>query len=152
MSLTNRPGLSRRKIVGGLSVAGLAATGTMLYRSAPRFWNQYYREWSRPIALPAHVPDPKAWPDAGLHGAWLGHSTTLLKIDGFTILTDPVFSDRAGIGLGPVTLGIKRLVAPPLQMPELPKPDLILISHAHMDHFDIPSLRARTRSVPRDPR
>ena len=65
----------------------------------------------------------------------------LLKIDGVTILTDPVFSKRAGIGLGPVTLGIKRIVDPALAIAELPKIDVVLLSHAHMDHFDIPSLR-----------
>jgi L-ascorbate metabolism protein UlaG (beta-lactamase superfamily) len=65
----------------------------------------------------------------------------LLKIDGFTILTDPVFSDRAGLNVGPVTLGVKRLVEPALAIENLPSVDLILLSHAHMDHWDIPSLR-----------
>ena len=65
----------------------------------------------------------------------------LLKIDGITVLTDPVFSTRIGIGLGPVTLGLKRIVAPALQPAELPRIDVILLSHAHMDHFDIRSLR-----------
>jgi L-ascorbate metabolism protein UlaG (beta-lactamase superfamily) len=93
--------------------------------------------------LPAtHRPDPGAWPDTGLQAAWLGHTTVLLKVDGVTILTDPVFSKRAGIGLGPLTLGIKRLVAPALGIAELPKIDVVLLSHAHMDHFDVPSLRA----------
>jgi L-ascorbate metabolism protein UlaG (beta-lactamase superfamily) len=65
----------------------------------------------------------------------------LLKIDGVTILTDPVFSRRVGLRLGPVTLGIKRLVEPALPIKELPQIDLLLLSHAHMDHFDIRSLR-----------
>ena len=65
----------------------------------------------------------------------------LLKIDGVTLITDPVFSARAGIGIGPVTLGLKRLVAPALTIAELPKIDVVLLSHAHMDHFDIRSLR-----------
>lgn len=86
-------------------------------------------------------PDPHRWPDHGLFAAWLGHSTVLLKIDGFTILTDPVFSTRAGIRMGPVTLGIKRLVAPALAPERLPRIDLLLLSHAHMDHMDLPSLR-----------
>jgi L-ascorbate metabolism protein UlaG (beta-lactamase superfamily) len=80
------------------------------------------------------------WPDEGLHAAWLGHSTVLLKIDGVTILTDPVFSRRIGLNFGPVTIGIKRLVEPALRLKQVPRPDLILLSHAHMDHFDIPSL------------
>jgi L-ascorbate metabolism protein UlaG (beta-lactamase superfamily) len=65
----------------------------------------------------------------------------LLKVDGFTILTDPVFSVRAGISVGPMTLGIKRLVEPAAALEELPQVDLVLLSHAHMDHFDLPSLR-----------
>jgi L-ascorbate metabolism protein UlaG (beta-lactamase superfamily) len=77
-----------------------------------------------------------------LHAAWLGHSTVLLKIDGVLIVTDPVFSARVGLNLGPVTIGLKRLVEPALRVRQLPRPDLILLSHAHMDHFDLPSLRA----------
>jgi len=63
-------------------------------------------------------------------------------MDGFTILTDPVFSERAGLQVGPVTFGVKRLVAPALEADQLPKIDLVLLSHAHMDHTDLPSLRA----------
>ena len=92
--------------------------------------------------LPApNRPNPKSWTDRGLHAAWIGHSTVLLKIDGATILTDPVFSRRVGIGLGPFTVGLKRLVEPALSIKELPAIDLILLSHAHLDHFDIPTLR-----------
>jgi L-ascorbate metabolism protein UlaG (beta-lactamase superfamily) len=86
-------------------------------------------------------PNPKAWPDQGLFAAWLGHSTVLLKIDGTTVVTDPVFSTRIGIRLGPVTLGVKRIVEPALLPADLPAIDVILLSHAHMDHFDLPSLR-----------
>lgn len=133
----------RRALVGGLGVvAGAAGIGAAAYQAAPSFWQQYRRELRRPVLPPPHVPDPLGWPDKGIQAAWLGHSTVLLKIDGFTILTDPVFSEKAGIHLGIVTLGIKRLVAPALTRPQLPKVDLILLSHAHMDHFDIPSLRS----------
>ena len=82
-----------------------------------------------------------AWPNVGLHAAWIGHTTVLLRLDGFTILTDPVFSTRIGIGIGPVTVGMKRIVHPAADLTSLPVPDLILLSHAHMDHFDLPSLR-----------
>lgn len=82
-----------------------------------------------------------AWSDSGLHAAWLGHATVLLKIEGFTILTDPVLNERVGLNFGPVTVGLKRLVAPALETPELPKIDLVLLSHAHFDHFDMPTLR-----------
>src|ERR687885_2071823 len=115
--------------------------GTFAYRAAPAFWNQFSKEIGRPIAPAPERPSPRSWSDRGLYAAWLGHSTVLLKIDGFTILTDPVFSDRAGLSFGPVTLGIKRLVSPALKARDLPDIDLILLSHAHMDHVDLPSLR-----------
>ncbi len=65
----------------------------------------------------------------------------LLKLNGTTILTDPVFSSRIGLNFGPVTLGIKRLTEVAAPVSEMPPVDLILLSHAHMDHFDLPSLR-----------
>jgi L-ascorbate metabolism protein UlaG (beta-lactamase superfamily) len=132
---------TRRAWVAGVSAAGLGGAAAILYQAAPRFWRLYFREMRRPILPPPHKPALRSWPDRGLHVAWLGHATLLLRIDGFTILTDPVFSERAGIHLGPVTLGVKRLVAPPVSLRELPRLDLILLSHAHMDHFDIPTLR-----------
>jgi len=130
----------RRALIG--SAAGATALGVFAYRAAPAFWQQYSREVGRSILEPSAHPAPERWPDRGLHVAWLGHSTLLLKIDGMTILTDPVFSARVGLSLGPLTLGLKRLTAPALSQKQIPKPDLILLSHAHMDHLDIPSLRA----------
>ena len=141
-----------RRTVLGAGAAGLVGTGVYLYRSAPAFWDQYARELNRAVEPAPLRPDPRNWPDQGLHAAWLGHSSVLLKIDGYTILTDPIFSVRAGIHLlGPLTIGVKRLRAPALGIDELPPVDLILLSHAHMDHFDLPSLRAlesrRTRVI-----
>ena len=138
--LIGRKRLGRRTLLATGGV-GLVGAGALVYQAAPGFWRQYTGELKRPVAPPPHVPDPRSWPDKGLFTSWLGHSTVLIKIDGFTILTDPVFSTRAGIHLGPVTLGVKRLTAPALTVPDLPRIDLVLLSHAHMDHFDIPSLR-----------
>jgi L-ascorbate metabolism protein UlaG (beta-lactamase superfamily) len=112
-----------------------------VYRAAPAFWQQYASEINRPVLPSPEHPSPELWPDRGLHAAWLGHSTVLLKVNGMTILTDPVFSDRVGLSLGPLTLGLKRLTAPALSLARIPRPDVILRSHAHMDHFDLPSLR-----------
>ena len=103
---------------------------------------QLSRENARRVMPAPHKPDPVHWPDTGLHAAWLGHSTVLLKIDGITLITDPVFSEKVGIEIGPVTVGIKRLVAAALHGYQLPTPDVILLSHAHMDHLDRPSLRS----------
>jgi L-ascorbate metabolism protein UlaG (beta-lactamase superfamily) len=119
-----------------------AGTLAWAYHSAPHYWKRYSANRKRPI-LPAPArPWPSQWDDRGIHAAWLGHSTVLLKIDGFTILTDPVFSARAGVNCRLFTVGLKRLVEPALTLGELPKIDLVLLSHAHFDHFDIPSLRA----------
>ncbi len=108
---------------------------------APTFWRRVSQDLRRTVLTPARTPRIGAWPATGIHAAWIGHSTVLLSIDGFTILTDPVFSRRIGLSIGPVTLGFKRLVAPALPLSEIPAPDLILLSHAHMDHFDLPTLR-----------
>src|SRR5271165_664596 len=131
--------VQRRTLVGaGLGLGGLAA---LAYRAAPQLWQRVSADMKRPVERAAQTPHFKAWPAKGLHAAWIGHSTVVICIDGFTLVTDPVFSARIGINLGPVTLGIKRLVEPASTISALPAPDLILMSHAHMDHFDIPSLR-----------
>ena len=110
---------------------------------APLLWERYSRDRKQSVAAAPHRPRPELWSDEGLHAAWLGHSTVLLKIDGVTILTDPVFSRRIGLNFGPLTIGIKRLVEPALRLKTAAAPQhLVLLSHAHMDHFDIPSLRA----------
>lgn len=134
--------MNRRTLVGGAGLAGVAGLSTWAYRTAPHFWKQYTADLARDVLPAPHRPNPRLWPDTGLHAAWLGHTTVLLKIDGITILTDPVFSTRVGVSLGLLTLGPKRIVAPALEAGALPKIDLVLLSHAHMDHFDLPSLRA----------
>jgi hypothetical protein len=109
--------------------------------AAPAVLRRYNRQ-RRSEVLPApFTPHPKRWPDTGLHAAWLGHSTVLLKVDGFTIITDPVLSEKCGVGVGPLTVGLKRLVEPALDTGQLPRIDLILLSHAHFDHFDRRTLR-----------
>ena len=117
-------------------------TARFLRRAAPAFFKELSKEYSRQTAAAPLHPDFSQWPATGLHAAWLGHSTVLIQVDGFRILTDPVFSCRVGITVGPMTLGIKRLVDVAAPLDDLPPIDLILLSHAHMDHFDLPSLRA----------
>jgi N-acyl-phosphatidylethanolamine-hydrolysing phospholipase D len=70
---------------------------------------------------------------------WIGHSTMLVRMDGVTFLTDPMFSPRAS----PVSFaGPKRLSAPGIPLAELPHVDFVMLSHDHYDHTDIPSLTA----------
>jgi L-ascorbate metabolism protein UlaG (beta-lactamase superfamily) len=106
------------------------------------FYERVKHDFQREVLSAPMVPRFTGLPASGVHAAWIGHSTVWLSIDGFQILTDPVFSTRIGIGIGPITLGMKRLVAPAAALRTLPTPDLIVLSHAHMDHFDLPSLRA----------
>ena len=86
------------------------------------------------------------WPDDRLTLAWLGHATVLLNFHGSWVLTDPALESRIGIGRGWVKVGPRRLGRPALRPREIPRTDLLLLSHAHMDHFDLPSLR-RLREV-----
>jgi L-ascorbate metabolism protein UlaG (beta-lactamase superfamily) len=115
-------------------------------RAAPEYFKRYREE--RRCAIPAapFTPHPKRWADTGLHAAWLGHSTVLVKMDGFTILTDPILGARCGIRMGPVTVGLRRLVMPAVSRAQLPHIDLVLLSHAHFDHFDLATLRGLERA------
>jgi L-ascorbate metabolism protein UlaG (beta-lactamase superfamily) len=112
-----------------------------MYRSAPALLKRLSAERKRPVLPAPHRPRTASWGNRGLYAAWLGHSTVLLKIEGVTVLTDPVLGRRVGVRVGPMTVGLKRIVEPALRLTDLPKIDVILLSHAHMDHFDIRSLR-----------
>ena len=69
---------------------------------------------------------------------FIGHASFLLRLDGVTILTDPVFSERCS----PVSwAGPRRVRAPGLALAALPRIDLVLLSHNHYDHMDLPTLR-----------
>src|SRR5438105_14071175 len=92
----------------------LASTVEVARATAPEYWRQYRRERKRPILAAPYTPDRTRWRDTGLYAAWLGHSTVLIKVDGFTILTDPILGSRCGVRVGPMTVGLKRLVAPAL--------------------------------------
>jgi L-ascorbate metabolism protein UlaG (beta-lactamase superfamily) len=100
--------------------------------------------------LPAapHRPEPRSWTDDRLTAAWLGHATVLLNFLGTWIVTDPALEPRVGIGRGLAKLGPRRLVAPALRARDLPPLDLVLLSHAHMDHTDLGTLRSIRRDVP----
>jgi L-ascorbate metabolism protein UlaG (beta-lactamase superfamily) len=110
-----------------------------------RWLGHLFREWTmetwRPLAPASVKPEPGKWSDAQVTLAWIGHSTVLINFFGVTILTDPVLFLRVGIRLPGFTIGPKRLTAPALSFDELPKVDLILLSHAHFDHLDLRTLR-----------
>ena len=62
---------------------------------------------------------------------WIGHSTFLIKKDGITILTDPVFSDRASPFRN---IGPKRLIPPAIPLDKIPNIDFVTVSHNNYDH------------------
>jgi L-ascorbate metabolism protein UlaG (beta-lactamase superfamily) len=78
-------------------------------------------------------------PATGLRVTWLGHSSTLVEIDGHRVLTDPMWSERAS-PLG--WAGPRRWYVPPIALGELPPVDAVVISHDHYDHLDQPTLTA----------
>ena len=70
---------------------------------------------------------------SGLRVTWLGHSSVLIEIDGVTALTDPLWSERAS----PLSwVGPKRWYPSPVALSELPRIDVVMISHDHYDHLD----------------
>jgi L-ascorbate metabolism protein UlaG (beta-lactamase superfamily) len=101
------------------------------------------KPWPPQPPDPAPTGDPHQPPPLG--GAavtFIGHSTFLIRLAGLTILTDPVFSERCS----PVSwAGPKRARPPGRALRDLPKVDLLLVSHNHYDHMDLPSLRAIRR-------
>jgi len=83
---------------------------------------------------------------SGLRATWLGHSTVLIEIDGWRVLTDPVWGPRASPSR---FLGPKRFQPAPVALRELPPLDAVIVSHDHYDHLDYTTMRLmRKASVP----
>jgi len=70
--------------------------------------------------------------------AWLGHACFAIRLGGKLVLTDPYLGDVAG----PFGLGPRRFLPPALRAEQLPRLDLIAISHNHYDHIDTKALKA----------
>jgi L-ascorbate metabolism protein UlaG (beta-lactamase superfamily) len=94
----------------------------------------------RSPSAPPQRPNPASWKRDRVTFAYLGHASVLIDFEGTKLLTDPALYDRIGLKLGPVTIGPRRLVASALGADELPKLDAVLVTHAHMDSLDRPSL------------
>lgn len=122
-------------------VAIAARSGLKRY---PRALWESAAEAVRPGSI-AHPHNPTGGlPDLLPHrlgAVWLGHGSVLLRIGGVNVLMDPVFSKRIGMSIGERTFGLARLQPAPVDPEQLPRIDLLLISHAHFDHLDKPTLR-----------
>lgn len=96
--------------------------------------------WPGWVVDPAPAGDPNAEPGAGQFSiTFIGHSCFLIRLPGLVVITDPMFSLRAS----PFSwAGPRRARAPGRALASLPPVDLVLLSHNHYDHLDLPSLRA----------
>ncbi len=112
-----------------------------------------WRLQSRPVAWVKPPPDPRfPQPPAGVAAghvavSFINHASFLLRLPEAVVLTDPIFSERCS----PVSWAGPRRARPPgIALSDLPRPDIVLLSHNHYDHMDIPSLREiQRRHAPR---
>ena len=93
-------------------------------------------------AWPDHVTVTPSKPAPRIDGqrmvaTWIGHATVLVQTQGLNILTDPVWSNR----VGPFGIGPGRVAEPGVRLDDLPKIDLIVVSHDHYDHMDLATLK-----------
>ena len=105
------------------------------------FWRYLTGNDGRP-AWPTTVPVTQTKPAARVMGdkmvaTWIGHATVLIQTNGLNILTDPIYSETAG----PLGFGPRRVAVPGVKFEDLPKIDLVLISHNHYDHMDLATLK-----------
>ncbi len=105
-------------------------------------WGQATGQDGRP-SWPSSVAVAQARPRARVTGddmlvTWIGHATVLVQAGGINILTDPIYAERAGpFGI----FGPARVTRPGVAFDDLPRIDLVLVSHNHYDHLDKPTLR-----------
>ena len=146
-------------LTSGCAPLGASATGARLVRmqNSPE-WRDGQFQNTQPIwinlraailrkfdSTPGQTPDAPVSvlqsdgrqltvpPASGLRVTWFGHSSTLIEIDGMTVLTDPLWSER----ISPVSwAGPKRWYPPPIALNDLPRIDVVVISHDHYDHLD----------------
>lgn len=112
-------------------------------------WSRTRRSTPRPRpVLPTHVQPEILHPRATngtLSATWVGHSTVLVQVGAFNVLTDPMWSGRAS----PVQwAGPQRLTAPGVALDALPPIDIVLLSHDHYDHLDAATVRSIARRHP----
>ncbi len=109
--------------------------------------NRQRGEWREWVDAPRGAAPPSRVDGGGLRLTFVNHATMLIQMDGVNILTDPIWSERCS----PVSFaGPKRHRPPGIRFDDLPKIDLVLVSHNHYDHLDLPTLRAlQKRDRPR---
>jgi len=130
------------------SLANLRTYAGYARRFGRKFVADRVAERHVPMLPAPHKPAPASWSDEDLTVAWLGHATMLVNFYGTWLLTDPALRPRIGVRVGPaLTVGPRRIVRPALTARELPALDAVLVSHAHMDHCDLATLRQLPRAT-----
>ncbi|HEY1405260.1 MAG TPA: MBL fold metallo-hydrolase [Spirochaetota bacterium] len=100
-------------------------------------WEMETVEWPDHVDDVRQPPPPQKVGDGHIRVTYINHATMLIQLDNINILTDPIWSQRAG----PFSwMGPKRVHDPGVRMEDLPKIDVVLISHDHYDHLDLPTL------------
>jgi L-ascorbate metabolism protein UlaG (beta-lactamase superfamily) len=121
-------------------------------------WSTFFKVLGRYVTdraerIPRQTPgpfrtDPQMYeqtPASGLRVTWMGHSSMLIEIDSVRVLVDPVWEQRAM----PVEwAGPKRFFPPPLRLEDLPRIDVVLVSHDHYDHLGGRTIQRLTRIEP----
>ena len=104
------------------------------------------KSWPERVEDPSFAPPIRVASDV-ISATFIGHSTFFLQIGGVCVLTDPIWSDRCS----PVKVaGPRRARRPGQSLDSLPGVDLLVVSHNHYDHMDLPTLReVRARWAPR---
>ncbi|MDR0484021.1 MAG: MBL fold metallo-hydrolase [Alphaproteobacteria bacterium] len=96
-----------------------------------------YPDWEKEeVIVNQAIPEPRVMGDE-VRYYFINHSTVLIQTNGLNIITDPIYSNRAGAFF----MGPKRFHKPGIAFEDLPKIDVILLSHSHYDHFDSKTLK-----------
>jgi L-ascorbate metabolism protein UlaG (beta-lactamase superfamily) len=98
--------------------------------------------WTMPPPEPRYPLPPSLVQPGRVAISFINHASFLIRLSGVVLLTDPIFSPRCS----PVSwAGPLRARPPGIAMADLPRPDVVLLSHNHYDHMDLPSLRELQR-------
>lgn len=119
-------------------------------------WRRGMRGYPSPVPpqaelerlLPVLTPSPTVLaspPTERCQATWLGHASMLTQWEGWTVLADPIFSERCS---AVQWAGPKRVRPAPLQAAALPRIDVVVISHSHFDHLDYGTVRDITAAQP----
>ncbi len=118
-------------------------TGSVPDMMRRQLFGNEQRSPRRPVQVVARSASDYATPPAsGMRVTWIGWSTVLVEIDGRRVLTDPIWSERCSPS---PLVGPRRFHPPPIALEQLPQIDVVVVSHDHYDHLDMPTIRALAR-------